>query len=193
MATVGMGVDPTQIPKSMSREQLEWWILFGICVAGKGAKQTEAKINALLQDIGSNFKHKFSPFELIEWVRPCLMSYLKKHRLGQYKRIWKAFREVIKLDLASISVEQLEAVHGIGPKTARMIILYYCPTAECVPLDTHVLKHLRVRGVPNVPKSTPSAGKNYERLEKEFVKMAKNQGFTVREYDTQVWQFYAKI
>jgi hypothetical protein len=45
-------VDSYNIPKRMmTKIQLEWWILFGICVAGKGAKTTEKKLRAFLDDM----------------------------------------------------------------------------------------------------------------------------------------------
>jgi hypothetical protein len=191
---MGMGVDPTSIPKSMTREQLEWWILFGVCVAGKGAKQTEEKVNKFLHDPFVE-KPGGSPFQRIEtyiqWGM--LKRKLKEHRMGQYKRIEKAFRAAVKLDLDQISIDLLETVPGIGPKTARMIILYYDPTADCVPLDTHILKWLREQGVPGVPKSTPPAGNSYRSLENIFRLEAKLRGMTVRELDTQVWKSYARI
>lgn len=191
---MGMGVDPTAIPKRMSREQLEWWILFGICVAGKGAKQTETKVKALLDAL--HFKYgKRSPFELVRCAvnNLTLLKELEAVKMGQYRRIVNAFASAINLKLDRISVEALEEVPGIGPKTARMIMLYYDPKANCVPLDTHILKWLRAQGVKGVPKSTPSAGREYNRLESLFQQFAQVNNMTVRELDTQVWQSYAKI
>lgn len=185
------GVDPTAIPRSMTKSQLEWWILFGICVAGKGAKQTEIKVNALLNDLPG----KSGPFGRIKRaiINERLGEAIKKHKLGQYKRISKAFRAVVDLDLDNISIAALEAIPGIGPKTARMIILYYDPMAKCVPLDTHILKYLRANGYSWAPKSTPPAGLKYKLLESAFVQIAHSLGKTVRELDTEVWKFYAKI
>lgn len=189
-------VDPTAIPKSMTRDQLEWWILFGICVAGKGAKQTEAKLNALLHHIRYFAPVCYaSPFQRIRYTvsQDSLRWFLQHQKMGQYTRIEKAFREVVKIDLDKISVELLETVPGIGPKTARMIVLYYDPQADCVPLDTHILKWLRAQGVPGVPKSTPAAGNSYRALEGIFQLEAKLRGKTVRELDTEVWKSYARI
>lgn len=187
-----MGVDPFAIPKRMTIPELEWWILFGICVAGKGADQTQKKVNALLQ--GLEFKYnRRSPFELVRVAENngSLLDMLKKYKMGQYKRIKRAFVGVIRLDLTRVSIEALESVMGIGPKTARMIMLYYDPQAECVPLDTHILKYLRANGY-DAPKSTPSAGKKYLALEQAFQELARKQGKTVRELDTEVWLYYAK-
>jgi thermostable 8-oxoguanine DNA glycosylase len=186
---MAINVDPFDIPKKMGREQLEYWIIFGICVANKSAKQTEIKVKAMLDGL-----HRFaSPFAKIriELEGGNLMQHIKFYKLGQYKRIYRAFKEVIELNLDTLSVESLESVHGIGPKTARMIMLYYDPLADCVPLDTHVLKFLKKQGY-DAPKNTPSAGKKYNELELAFQTEAKKAGKTVRELDTEVWLFYAK-
>ena len=186
-------VDPTNIPKLMTPCQLEWWVLFGICVAGKGAKQTEKKLNALLdwQEGGGGA----TPFQRIAYLMDNgkLGRTLRFHRIGQYKRINKAFRKAIILDLSYPTVEMFEAIPGIGPKTARMIMLYYNPQANCVPLDTHILKFLKEQGIPKVPKSTPAAGPTYTRLEKEFQNIAASVSLSVRELDTRVWKSYARI
>jgi hypothetical protein len=188
-------VDAFNLPKRMTKIQLEWWILFGICVAGKSARQTQDKLNAFL-DAGTGCR----------WEGDCLESAfarvrffikykklgwrLRHFRIGQYTRINKAFRAAVNLDLDNLTIEALEAVPGIGPKTARMTILYYEPNASVVPLDTHILKFLRSRGY-DAPKSTPPAGGKYLLLEQAFIAEAKKQNMTVRDLDTQVWQQYA--
>lgn len=186
-------VDPAAIPKKMTREQLEWWILFGICVAGKGAKQTETKVKMLLNRLFYLYG-KRTPFELVKVARNngTLYDHLKVCKIGQYRRIFMAFRAAVDLDLDFISVPALEAIPGIGPKTARMIILYYDPKADCAVLDTHILKWLREKGIPKVPKSTPPAGPTYNRLEKAFQDLAKKARKSVRDLDTEVWKRYAK-
>ena len=111
--------------------------------------------------------------------------------MGQYTRINKAFRAAVNLDLDNLTIESLESVPGLGPKTARMVILYYEPNAECIPLDTHILKWLRANGY-DAPKSTPQAGKKYRELELAFLAEGKKRGLTPAEWDTQVWKSYAK-
>jgi hypothetical protein len=117
---------------------------------------------------------------------------LRRFKMGQYTRINKAFRAAVKLDLDNLTIESLESVPGLGPKTARMIILYYEPNAECIPLDTHILKWLRANGYA-APKSTPPAGKKYRELELAFLAEGKKRGLTPAEWDTQVWKSYAKV
>lgn len=194
-----MTVDPFNIPKLLNREQLEYWILFGICVAGKSAKQTQEKVNNLLTDMEMDYfsyampEKRLNPFKIVSEAvrRGKLRSFLKRHRIGQYKRIEKAFKQAINLDLDHINIKSLESVSGIGPKTARMVMLYYDPSADCAVLDTHILKYLKAQGVENVPKTTPSSNQ-YLRLEKEFQRLAKEQNKTVRQLDTEIWQHYAQ-
>ncbi len=194
-ATKTAKVDSYNIPKRMTKVQLEWWILFGICVAGKSAKGTEKKLRAFLDDIRDTMPgyEGVSPFEIIKhaiYYRN-LNYYLRKHKLGKYKLYRKAFPAAVSIDLDNVTVESLEKVPGIGPKTARMTILYYEPEANCVPLDTHVLKWLKLQGYA-APKSTPQSGRRYLELEQAFIAEAKKRGKTVRELDTEVWQSYAK-
>jgi hypothetical protein len=189
-------VDPFNLPKLMSRPQLEWWILFGICVAGKSAKQTEAKLNAFLDaGIGSRWDGDCinSPFCRVKFfIQFKKLGWRLRHfKMGQYTRINKAFRAAVNLDLDNLTIESLESVPGLGPKTARMVILYYEPNAECIPLDTHILKWLRANGY-DAPKSTPQAGKKYRELELAFLAEGKKRGLTPAEWDTQVWKSYAK-
>lgn len=191
-------VDPFNLPKLMSRPQLEWWILFGICVAGKSAKQTEAKLNEFLNNLGVASRWDGdcidSPFCRVRFfIRYKQLGWRLRHfKMGQYKRINKAFRKAVNLDLDHLTIESLESVPGLGPKTARMIILYYEPNVECIPLDTHILKWLRANGY-TAPKSTPPAGKKYRELELAFIAEGKKRGLNPREWDTQVWKTYAKV
>lgn len=193
-------VSPTAIPFHMNSDQREYWILFGIAVAGKGATQTEKKLNNFLTDayekrcaVSWIKRVDFTPFQCIRWLarERQLMYLLKKHKLGQYKRIEPALIfAASNLDVAELTIDNLEAVPGIGPKTARMILLYAYPDMQCVPLDTHILKYLRLMGILSAPKSTPPAGAFYNLLENLFVAEAKAQDKTVRQLDTEVWKAY---
>ena len=119
-----------------------------------------------------------------------LGSELWKHKMGQYKRLNKAFRGMVKINPRTVTLEELEAIHGVGPKTARMLLLYTRPNLEVVPLDTHILKWLKAHGY-DAPKSTPSAGKKYRDLERCFIEEAKRRGLTARQFDMEVWSTYA--
>ena len=58
-------------------------------------------------------------------------------------------------------------------------------------LDTHVLKFLKLMGVDNVPKVTPSSNKEYLRLEYEFLKLAAKYKMAPSDLDLMVWNEYS--
>jgi len=194
--TAGAGMRESTIPNVeceviKGRANKERWVLFGICVANKPANKTAEKLDGFLD------WYRFSnetPFQIVAHNIDCsgFMATLRLFKFGQYTRIERAFREVTKLDVEKdLSVERLESIPGIGPKTARMLMLYIDPDLKVVPLDTHVLKYLRLMNVSGVPKSTPPKGKTYKRLEDIFIAEAVAQGKSVRQLDTEVWQAYS--
>ena len=176
-------------------KSLEEWFLFGICVAGKGARQTAVKLDKFLKNVINDGKFLYfctTPFQYVRTLieHGMLGSELWKHKMGQYKRLNKAFRGMVKIHPRTCTLEELEASHGVGPKTARMLLLYTRPDMKVVPLDTHILKWLAAR-YDNVPKSTPPAGKRYRELEKLFIDEATHKGMTPKELDMDVWLMYA--
>lgn len=186
-------IDPTKIPEKMTRPQLEWWILFGIAVAGKNAKVTEQKMKYFVGKV-------FTPFYAVKIMLQSgqLLMLLKRAKLGKYKLLDKAYRAAVKLDLDKLeeaepnaALSMLEEIPGIGPKTARMILMYAFPhhAGLWVPLDTHILHWLRDQGY-DAPKSTPT-GATYERLELLFLAEALERGLTSRELDTKIWMEYS--
>jgi len=191
-------IDPYDLTKPWDAVRLQEWFLFGVCVAGKSARQTAAKVEALLEDMSVQILASTSlglvqPFARVKCAIKLgkLGYYLRKHKLGQYKRINKAFRGIVKINPATVTLEELEQIHGVGAKTARMLLLYTRPDQEMIPLDTHVLKWLRAHGY-DAPKGTPPPGKKYRELELAFIREGKKRGLTPKEWDTKVWQMYAK-
>lgn len=188
-------VNPYDLTKPWDDRRLQEWFLFGICVAGKGARQTAEKLDRFLYgpvppDVSSSIF--MLPFDIIRnMIRLRMLDHeLRRFKLGQYHRINKAFRGMIKIDPHTVTLEQLEAIHGVGPKTARMLLLYTRPGLEVIPLDTHILKWLKAHGYA-APKSTPSAGPKYRELELAFIAEGKKRGLTPKEFDQQVWTMYA--
>lgn len=187
-------VDPKNLPAKMTRGQREYWVLFGIAVAGKPASATAAKLDELLHFIGLMYpRRKLSPFQKVYLAAKAglLTEILKLHRFGQYSRITRGFTDAaMNLDPDNLHINALEGIIGIGRKTARMILLYTQPNASVVPLDTHILKFLRELG-HDAPKDTPSDAKTYDRLEQAFIAEAVKRQVSVRELDTEVWKSYA--
>jgi hypothetical protein len=188
-------IDPYDLTKPWDQRRLQEWFLFGICVAGKNARQTAGKVERLLTTIRQRMggKTRQTPFDLVSFAidKKFLLKVLQENKLGQYGRIEKAFQGMVKIDPATVTLEELEQIHGVGAKTARMLLLYTRPDQEMIPLDTHVLHWMRDNGY-NAPKSTPPPGNKYRELELAFIAEGKKRGLTAKEWDTQVWQQYAK-
>ena len=180
-------MDPTEaINYNSSIEELEYFLIFSICVANKGAYRTAKIIDDLLSGC--------SPFDRIRFLIETgqLDKSLREVRTGQYNRIGRALREIVEagLDLRTCSVEDLLKIHGIGNKTARFFILFTRPNQRLASLDTHILKFLQDKGY-NVPKSTPS-GKKYKEIEELFLKEADKAGRSIAEFDLEIWKSYTR-
>jgi thermostable 8-oxoguanine DNA glycosylase len=171
--------------------ELEELILFLVFVAGKSANQTAIKLEAFLD--GNNHR----PFEYIRELLTAnkLSPTLRKYRFGQYKRIELTLATLVTTAysghwIKTWSVEDLETIHGIGPKSARCFVSWTRPDVQYAMLDTHILKYLRdVLKVPNVPKSTPS-GHKYLELEQIFLNHAKDLKRNPAELDLEIWKTY---
>ncbi len=186
-------VDPTNVINyDRTPAELELWWLFSLVVAGKTATTQARLLNNFLQSLPDAWPN--TPFERLnaayEKGRAFLMEKLKESRLGQYNRLYPAFVQSLRLDLRNATIDDLEAIHGVGPKTARMFLMMSREGVRHAALDTHVLKHLNAHGVA-APKSTPPAGKKYRELEQAFLQLADRSGMSVAEYDLMVWKKYS--
>jgi len=167
--------------------ELELWWMFSCVVAGKTARTQARLLEAFLKKLPGE-----SPFDKLRTIgEEKLREALIESRLGQYNRLARTFWESLSLDLRNCSVSDLETIHGVGPKTARMFIMMSRPDQRLAALDTHVLKHLRAQGI-EAPKTTPPAGTRYRDLEDAFIALADEAGMAVADYDLQVWKEYAK-
>lgn len=188
-------IDPSDITNfNRTESELQLFWLFCCVVAGKTAK-TQAK---LLNNFLLSLPEAEKPFDRI-----CAIGYnsqkfydsLQASRLGQYNRLAKCFRESIQMfncgGLASATIEDLEGIFGVGPKTARFFILHSRPDQKIAVLDTHILKYLRANGV-DAPKTTPGSGALYNALELKFIKLAEDQKVPVADLDLQIWNMYSK-
>jgi len=184
-------VDPTNFTNfNRTVSELEELLIFSICVAGKPAMRTAKAVANLLAYCDSA---SIAPFDIIRWLIKgnLLVAAMEAQGIGQYSRIGRALKESVEanLDLRKCSVEDLESIHGIGPKTARMFILHTRPNQRIAALDTHILKFLKEKG-HDVPKTTPS-GKRYLTLEQAFLTEADKSGMTVADFDLHLWRKYS--
>lgn len=165
----------------MELSELEARLLYAIIVAGKSARFTEG----VMQRLGLWCP---APFDTVRsWKRRALLrSKLCEARSGNYGKIERAFREIVisGIDLRTCTPEELEKVHGIGPKTSRFFILWTRPNERYAALDVHVLRWLRGLGHP-APRSTPN-GRKYRELEKIFLSEADKRGLSAGVLDSQI-------
>jgi len=176
--------------------ELEEFMVFAICAAGKNANTTARILNHIFEEnefIWSNVL----PVAYLYKEGNYLADYLKSLGIGCYNSRATTIRQLhrcIQNDkdfLKVATVADLENIHGIGPKTARFFIMHSRPNQRVAALDTHILKELKANG-HEVPKATPPAGKRYNELEQLFIKLADKSGMSVADYDLAVWKKWRK-
>lgn len=164
--------------------ELECRLLYSCIVAGKSAKFADSVMHRFLTMCCIDR----TPFETLRAVnKGQLDAIVRQLRTGNYSKLIQCFWELgrANLDLRTCTPEQLETIHGIGPKTSRFFILWTRPGAEYAALDVHVLRWLRSLG-HNAPRSTPS-GSKYAELEKVFLDECRARGKKPRELDAEIW------
>ena len=187
-------VNPDEITNfDRNAYELEEFMIFAVCAAGKNANTTATILN---KTFAYCEKEERSPLNYLGMMR-YLPEYLKKQGIGCYNNRAKTFRALNYKVWTSVrfletaTVAELENIHGIGPKTARFFIMHSRPNQRVAALDTHILKELKANG-HDVPKATPPAGKRYNELEQLFIKLADKSGMSVADYDLAVWKKWRK-
>lgn len=187
-------IDPKNITKyNQTTAELEEFILFWVCAAGKNAQSAAKGLDTFLSS------KSVSPFEQVKNFRvnnPDLSSFwlglrLKYCGIGCYNQKARTFLELANsnLDLHSCSAQELETITGIGMKTSRCFILHSRRNAQYAGLDVHILRYLGNIGY-TVPKQTP-AKKKYLELEKVFLEIAKEKGLSPADLDLKIWKEYS--
>ena len=188
-------INPKKITDfNRTKADLELFAVFAVCVAGKKAQQTADKVNEHFRDVQTPTK-QLTPFETIKSLIGANIfgGYLQHARFGQYKRIYRALRDLAEssIDLKTCTVEDLEAIHGIGPKTSRFIIMHSRPNQRLATLDTHILRWMRDQGI-DTPKATPQSQKLYKELEQKFLTLCDKCGMIPSQLDLKIWKQYSK-
>lgn len=168
--------------------ELEEFLLFAICVAGKNSKIQAGKLAEFLLE--SDFDKPFaSPFDMIRtWVEDgTLRMHLERVKMGQYGRLAKVFENLVKCDfnLRTVTVYQLQLI--VGLKTSRFFLMHSRPGFRCATLDTHILKWLNEQGIV-APKSTPTNPKVYAELEAKYLAICDERGCDPADLDLEIWK-----
>lgn len=187
-------VDPINFTNyNRTNNELEECILFGLLVAGKNALTTSRLLDKFLREyshIGD------SPFEILSHFNldqiPKLSVVLKDYGFGCYTIKAKGVCNLVRsnINLRTCGVDDLEKIYGIGKKTSRLFILHTRQDASCIPLDVHILHHLRDVGY-DVPKSTPASKKKYLAIEKLCIQLARRENKSCADWDLSVWRKYS--
>lgn len=182
-------VDPFNVTDySRSQHDLEEYFLFCLAVAGKKAVMIAAKVSAFLDGAAADE----SPFAYVLRLERegTLADRLRDVKLGKYALLAQAYPAAARVaDISTAPVDELEALPGVGPKTARFFVLHSRPEARVAVIDTHVLKFLRERG-HDVPKGFPTSNA-YSRLEGIMLREMDASGLPRAEFDLAVWSHYA--
>jgi len=180
-----MRIVPTQITNyNRTDAELQAFWLFCILVAGKNADTAAGVLGRMLQEVPEGS----TPFEYLRSLGSiALRNSLVAHRAGQYARVTRAIEESLSLDLRTASIEDLEGIFGVGPKTARFFVLHSRPGVRVAVLDTHILKWLRDHH-EFAPKSTPGR-RQYAELERAFLRLADAYfpGVAIADVDLLIW------
>ncbi len=179
-------IDPQRITDyDRTLEQLEYFLTFCIFVAGRNSDVMAKKVS----DFYYPKPECLSPFDWVHALGSRVTTRLEDAKVGQYKRIGRALWECSQLyDLRTISVGELETVHGVGMKTARFFVLHTQRHANCFVLDTHIQEWMRRLGA-EVPNNVYGNKKAYIETENKcrVLKTAIHPDLTVAEFDLKIW------
>lgn len=178
-------IDPYNITDfNRSDKDLQRFWLFCVLVAGKNSDWAAVCLRRFLHNT------KEYPLDYIKWLHltGSLHQRLVEARTGQYGRVGRAFIESVGLDLRTCSLEALESIYGVGPKSVRFFLLHSRPGSVYAVLDRHVLKWMRDHGV-QAPRDTPPRN-TYPKYEAQAIKLIKQQfpDVPIADADLHVWK-----
>ena len=192
-------IDPKKVTNyKRNKTQLQEWLLYCVCVAGKKSEIETRKLASFLRDGRMGFN--LSPFNLIRKLlgissveEDGLMQQLKKYSIAPYGQRYNSFRDVVTLlpdDLSEVTLEDLMEVRGISTKTSRFFLTHSREDFDEPVLDTHILRFLSEEGY-RVPSATPQNEAEYARVAKIFRSIANYEGKSVTDLDLEVWKQYS--
>lgn len=198
-------IDPYKITNfNRTQSELEEFLLFCIVVAGKTAYIQAQKLDDFLKSVNKRLMmpEHISPFQSLISAdqHGILMQEIQKAKLGQYKKIYSAFKHIVDFnsDYKNLSITLptiLENIPGVGMKTSRFFCLHSDArfTDIIAILDTHILKFIRENIDQSAPKSTPTNAQKYEYWQDVFIRWCKENNKNVANFDLEVWKSYARV
>lgn len=179
--------------------QLQEFLIYCICVAGKRSEIESPKVRKFCMD--ARFGFNLLPFELIRNLLRVasveadgLKQHLKKYKISPYTQRYNSFKDIVTLlpdDLSEVTIDDLQKVRGISTKTSRFFLTHSREDFDEPVLDRHINKFLRDEGHENIPVDTPQNPKVYARVAKLFTDIAKERGQSVTDLDLEVWTKYS--
>jgi thermostable 8-oxoguanine DNA glycosylase len=180
-------VDPSNITNFTRDEaSLQEVLLFWICAANKSALSACRGLERLLRCLDP--ERIRTPFAALKEAEPeSLPLLMKKSGIGQYNQKARSFLALVHsgIDLSTCTIDDLEAIPGIGMKTSRCFLLHTRKNARVAGLDRHIRSFLRRMGHP-VPEGTLNS-KQYLAFEKIFLEEADRRKMSPAELDLEVW------
>jgi thermostable 8-oxoguanine DNA glycosylase len=196
-----MTVDPYNITNyDRTKAELECFLLFCIVVAGKTAYIQARKLDEFLTSVNKRLMmpENINPFQSLKSAEQhgILMQEIQKAKLGQYNKIYKAFKYITEneYDLTRTTPDQLELIPGVGMKTSRFFLLHSDIKYKdhIAILDTHILKFIKENIDSRAPKSTPTIKVTYKYWEDLFLYWCQCNNKNVADFDLEVWKSYAR-
>lgn len=184
-------IDPSDVTRfERADPELQEFLLFCLIVAGKKASTQAVKLESFLY---SENDKRTPPFKIIQKMinSGSLLDNLKRVGMGQYTRLERLFALVLDLDPRLCTCEDLEALKGIGPKTARYFLLHSREDQQLAVLDRHILKWLTARLGVSAPKNTPSSKIKYGELENAYLAYCADHSLSPADLDLAIWNWYA--
>ena len=193
-------INPKKVTDYKRNEwQLQEFLLYCICVAGKKSEIESPKVRKFCLD--PRFGFNLLPFDFIRKslaVFSCehdgLMQALLKHKIAPYEQRYNSFVDVVRLldkDLNTVTLEELQEVRGISTKTSRFFLTHSREDFDEPVLDTHILRYLKDEGWDGIPDSTPQNPKTYTQIAKIFSEIAEAQNKSVTDLDLEIWTKYS--
>ena len=192
-------IDPKKVTDYNRNEwQLQEWLLYCVCVAGKKSEIESPKVRQFCLD--PRFGFNLTPFKLIRKllkISSCeadgLKQHLCKYKIAPYQQRYNSFVDAVELlpdNLSEVTIDELQEVRGISTKTSRFFLTHSRADFDEPVLDTHILRFLQEEGY-RVPTSTPQNPTEYARVANIFRRIARHEGKSVTDLDLEVWTQYS--